>query len=162
MFGVAYVMKNRKAHGLLVIRRGPRTWYMPRLLKRGGGENVPDILGACATGKFTYLSRGPWCRVIVNGALIKSYCTSHSIIFHRTVMYSGVIMYNVNTAAYNLLTCRIKSYLKNGSAAFPVSYKLVISDTYYIAITHGCVRNDSETHETVLLDCTTGEAGSAI
>ena len=33
---------------------------------------------------------------------------------------------------------------------------------YSIAITHGCVRNDSETHETVLLDCTTGEAGSAI
>ena len=32
----------------------------------------------------------------------------------------------------------------------------------FIARTHGCVRNDSETHETVLLDCTTGEAGSAI
>ena len=31
-----------------------------------------------------------------------------------------------------------------------------------IAKTHGCVQNDSETHETVLLDCTTGEAGSAI
>ena len=27
---------------------------------------------------------------------------------------------------------------------------------------HGCVQNDSETHETVLLDCMTGEAGSAI
>ena len=27
---------------------------------------------------------------------------------------------------------------------------------------HGCVRNDSETHETVLLDYMTGEAGSAI
>ena len=32
----------------------------------------------------------------------------------------------------------------------------------YIARTHGCVWNDSETHETVLLDCTAGEAGSAI
>ena len=31
-----------------------------------------------------------------------------------------------------------------------------------IARTHGCVRYDSETHETVLLDCTTGEAGNAI
>ena len=30
------------------------------------------------------------------------------------------------------------------------------------ARTHGCVRNDSETHETVLLDCTTVEVGSAI
>ena len=29
----------------------------------------------------------------------------------------------------------------------------------FIARTHGGVRNDSETHETVLLDCTTGEAG---
>ena len=27
---------------------------------------------------------------------------------------------------------------------------------------HVCVRNDSETHKTVLLDCTTGEARSAI
>ena len=32
----------------------------------------------------------------------------------------------------------------------------------FIARTHGCARNDSETHETALLDCTTGEAGSAI
>ena len=30
------------------------------------------------------------------------------------------------------------------------------------ARTNGCVRNDSETHETVLLECMTGEAGSAI
>ena len=30
----------------------------------------------------------------------------------------------------------------------------------FIARTHGCARNDSETHETALLDCTTGEAGS--
>ena len=29
-----------------------------------------------------------------------------------------------------------------------------------IARAHGCVRNDSETHETVLLDCTTGEASN--
>ena len=26
----------------------------------GGGENVPGIPGACATGNFTYLARGPW------------------------------------------------------------------------------------------------------
>ena len=32
------------------------------------------------------------------------------------------------------------------------------SSLAFIARTHGCVRNDSETHETVLLDCTTGEA----
>ena len=38
------------------------------------------------------------------------------------------------------------------------SYSVIVE---IIARTHGCVRNDSETHETVLLDCTTGEAGSA-
>ena len=32
----------------------------------------------------------------------------------------------------------------------------------FIARMHGCVRHDSEMHETVLLDCTSGEAGSAI
>ena len=31
-----------------------------------------------------------------------------------------------------------------------------------IAIMHGCVRNDSEMHETVSLDCMTSEAASAI
>ena len=35
-------------------------------------------------------------------------------------------------------------------------------DRWNWARTHGCVRNDRETHETMLLDCTTGEAGSAI
>ena len=37
-----------------------------------------------------------------------------------------------------------------------------LAPCWTIARTHGCVRNDSETHETVLLVCTTGEAGSAI
>ena len=35
-------------------------WCMPGSLTRGGGENLPGILGTCATGDFTYLSRGPW------------------------------------------------------------------------------------------------------
>ena len=38
----------------------------------------------------------------------------------------------------------------------------VIGLAHTIARTHWCVRNDSETQETVLLDCTTGEAGNAI
>ena len=29
-------------------------------LIRGGGVNVPGILGACATSNFAYLARGPW------------------------------------------------------------------------------------------------------
>ena len=33
---------------------------------------------------------------------------------------------------------------------------------FNITRTHGCVRNDSETHETVLLECTTGEAGVTV
>ena len=32
----------------------------------------------------------------------------------------------------------------------------------FIARTPGCVRNDSETHDSVLLDCATGESGRAI
>ena len=32
----------------------------------------------------------------------------------------------------------------------------------FIARTHGCEQKDSETHETVLSDCTTGEAANAI
>ena len=34
-------------------------WCMSGSLFRGGGENVPGILGACATRNFTYLARGP-------------------------------------------------------------------------------------------------------
>ena len=29
-------------------------------LEVGVGENIPGILGACATGNFTYLERGLW------------------------------------------------------------------------------------------------------
>ena len=33
-------------------------WCMSGSLTRGGGENVPGILGACATRNFTYRARG--------------------------------------------------------------------------------------------------------
>ena len=35
-------------------------WCMSGSLSRDGGENVPGILGACATRNFTYMVRGPW------------------------------------------------------------------------------------------------------
>ena len=35
-------------------------WCIPGSLTPSGGENVPDIPGACATRNFTYLARGPW------------------------------------------------------------------------------------------------------
>ena len=35
-------------------------WFMPGSLTRGAGENAPCIPGACPTGNFTYLARGPW------------------------------------------------------------------------------------------------------
>ena len=35
------------------------SWCMSGSLTRGGGENVPGILGACTTLNFTYLARGP-------------------------------------------------------------------------------------------------------
>ena len=38
-------------------------WCMSESLTRGGGENVPGILGACATDNFTYLARGPYILV---------------------------------------------------------------------------------------------------
>ena len=34
-------------------------WCMSGSLTRGGGENVPDIPGACTTRKFSYLARIP-------------------------------------------------------------------------------------------------------
>ena len=38
-------------------------WCMSGSLTRGGGKNVPDIPGACATRNFTYLVRGPWYKI---------------------------------------------------------------------------------------------------
>ena len=35
-------------------------WCMSGSLTPGGGENVPDIPGACATRNSTYLARDPW------------------------------------------------------------------------------------------------------
>ena len=35
-------------------------WCISGSLTRGGGENVPDIPGACATRNLTYLARGPY------------------------------------------------------------------------------------------------------
>ena len=35
------------------------SWCMSGSLTRGGRENIPGILGACATRNFTYLARGP-------------------------------------------------------------------------------------------------------
>ena len=34
-------------------------WCMSGSLTRGGGENVPGILGACTTRNFTYQAKGP-------------------------------------------------------------------------------------------------------
>ena len=42
-------------------------WCMSVSLTHGGGENVPGILGACATRDYTYLARGPWAFCSNNG-----------------------------------------------------------------------------------------------
>ena len=48
-------------------------WCMSGSLTRGGGENVPGILGACATHNFAYLVRGPWhCLCMISGLLLSS------------------------------------------------------------------------------------------
>ena len=36
-------------------------------LTSGGGENIPGIIGACATRNFTYLARGPCLRQLWQG-----------------------------------------------------------------------------------------------
>ena len=42
-------------------------WCMSGSLTRDGGENVPGIPGAWATGNFTYLIRGPWLGTVNQG-----------------------------------------------------------------------------------------------
>ena len=65
----------------------------------------------------------------------------HSII-HSILISTAALIHMTGTSIYTLI---------HG-----------IATLMYIARTHGCVRNDNETHEIVLLDCTTGEAASAI
>ena len=40
-------------------------WCMSGSLTPGGGENVPDIPGACAIRNFAYLVRGPLCAYFI-------------------------------------------------------------------------------------------------
>ena len=51
---VAHAPGMRMHHGTCVTHV---RWCMSGSLTRGGGENVPGIPGACATGNFTYLVR---------------------------------------------------------------------------------------------------------
>ena len=54
------------------------TWCMSGSLNRDGGENVPGIPGACATGNFTYVARGP---CIYRGeSLSSSHCRAIRIV----------------------------------------------------------------------------------
>ena len=41
--------------------------YLAITLTRRSGENVIGIPGACATGNFTYMARGPWPRALREG-----------------------------------------------------------------------------------------------
>ena len=43
-----------------------------------------------------------------------------------------------------------------------VPLRIMVNAVWFYSRNARGVRNDSETHKTVLLDCTTGEAGSAI
>ena len=44
-------------HGTCVTHK---PWFMSGSLPRGGGENLPGILGAWATCNYMYLAKGPW------------------------------------------------------------------------------------------------------
>ena len=48
-------------------------WWMSGSLTRGGGENAPDIPGACTTRNFTYLARGPWLWMLQTDVNIKCF-----------------------------------------------------------------------------------------
>ena len=50
----------QEAHASCQIAAAQLPWCIPGSLTRGGGENVPDILGAWATSNFTHREWGPW------------------------------------------------------------------------------------------------------
>ena len=52
------LVSNPDMHHDTCVTHAP--WCMSGSLTRGGGENVPAILGACATRNFAYLVWGPW------------------------------------------------------------------------------------------------------
>ena len=75
----------RSRHTSRHVRHAPAVVYVgidnPRW--RGGGENVPGILGAWVAHDFTYLARGPWL-LNLHGAVValtKNKCiVSHKFI----------------------------------------------------------------------------------
>ena len=59
LFGVIYAMTCMYIYGNKAFWNWNVPWCMSGSLTCGGGENVPDSPGACATCNFTYLARGP-------------------------------------------------------------------------------------------------------
>ena len=81
-------------------------WCMSGSLTRGGGENVPGIPSACATGKFTYLARVPW--------FIRDYPHTHSdaLGLETSVMdYHRLLHRNVPNQCAGLLGMTLKDKL---------------------------------------------------
>ena len=62
-------------------------WCMPGPLTSGFlwsrlRENVPGIPGACATGNFTYLVRGP-CNIVLYWTMLQARLDYMSVLYHR-------------------------------------------------------------------------------
>ena len=78
-----------------------------------------------------------------------------------TYKHTGIIYSSNHSIAKLTLNMRRNFWQpKTSPAPCPIAAILGLNagwQTDFIARTPGCVRNDSETHETVLLDCTTGE-----
>ena len=71
-------------------------WCMSGSLTRGSGENVPGILGACATRNFAYLARGPWKTMQIH-VLIDWFFISG---FQRSMAYQAGLLKVINMTTY--------------------------------------------------------------
>ena len=94
-------------------------WCMSGSLTRGGRENVPGILGACATRNFTHLARGP-CWQLTNWPL---YWGTLLINFEWSRMKKS----SVNVLSELVLFMYYKSYTKSfyTSAAFRDNWMVI-------------------------------------
>ena len=106
-------------------------WCMSGSLTRGARENVPGILGACATRNFTSLARGPWTVYVLvmtsqsmGATMWTVMCNTLSILFTAIFTSGRVRNYNnhldlaVSLHLTYLLPIPIRLLLGPGNAEF--------------------------------------------
>ena len=103
-------------------------WCMPGSLTRGGRENVPGILGACATHNFTYLVRGPWQSLYWMVTMTKRWL-EFEIICHIFLIRSNTLGVSCPLSRVGSVTCWNRKHA--------ISYtfnKLVVGVIWILAI----------------------------